>query len=170
MYANFLNDKQSDRALQYYQRSLLTYLEHMHYRDVYANSSDAMFVLQVWKGYGFIQLVYSEPDQFLVLCTRWYNQPNGKILDCNGAAMTLFHARSRNDLCHHTNFVDLVHGNKDKLRIRKMLVALDKGQLRNERINMSMDVKRRRSVINVAMCASRVQVRLDCFGQLEASF
>lgn len=47
LYASFLNDRESDRALQYYQRSLLTYLEHMHYRDVYANSSDAMFVLQV---------------------------------------------------------------------------------------------------------------------------
>lgn len=46
-YAAYLNELSSEQALQYYQRSLLTYLEHMHYRDVYANSSDAMFVLQV---------------------------------------------------------------------------------------------------------------------------
>lgn len=87
-------------------------------------------------------------------------QSNGRVLDCNGAAMTLFHARSRADLCNRTNFVDLVHGNKDKLRLRKMLVELDKGKVRNERLHMSMEVKRQKTVINVAMCASRVQV---CF-------
>lgn len=87
-------------------------------------------------------------------------QSNGRVLDCNGAAMTLFHARSRADLCNRTNFVDLVHGNKDKLRVRKMLVELDKGKVRNERLHMSMEVKRQKTVINVAMCASRVQVCL----------
>lgn len=62
------SERGSGEALYYYQRSLLQYYEHYQYRDLYANSSEAMLIL----------------DHF-----------GSTILDCNGATLQLFRARSR---------------------------------------------------------------------------
>lgn len=43
------------------------------------------------------------------------------MLDCNGAALKLFRARTRADLCGpQHSLLDLVHGNKDRLKLRKV--------------------------------------------------
>jgi len=69
--AFYLNVKGSPDAIIYYQRSLQTYFEHWYYRDNYANSSEAMFITSL----------------------------KGTILDCNPAALALFRAKNRGQLC-----------------------------------------------------------------------